>query len=72
MLAGVDLVRDRKDAEQPSTSVWSLMTSFKINLDQERSLLLREESSLKTHITQLSASLSLLQDLKRKVDAGHR
>jgi len=40
MLAGVEML-DRKK-EQPSSEVWNLMTSFRINLDQERALIIRQ------------------------------
>jgi hypothetical protein len=58
MLAGVEMI-DRKK-EQPSSEVWNLMTAFRINLDQERALIIREQDSLRKQISQLSDSITTL------------
>ena len=61
-----------RNKDQPSSQVWNLMTSFRINLDQERSLILKEQDSLKKQLAHLSDSINTLQDLKRKVEAINR
>ena len=61
-----------RNKDQPTSQVWNMMTSFRINLDQERSLILKEQDSLKKQLAHLSDSINTLQDLKRKVEAINR
>lgn len=58
MLAGVETL-DRKK-EQASSEVWNMLTSFRINLDQERAIILREQDSLKKQLTQARDSINTL------------
>ena len=48
MLAGVETLDRKKD--QVSSEVWNMLTSFRINLDQERAMILREQDSLKKQL----------------------
>jgi len=48
------------------------MTAFRINLDQERALIIREQDSIRKQISQLSESVNTLKDLKRKVEGIQR
>jgi hypothetical protein len=58
MLAGVETLDRKKD--QANSEVWNMLTSFRINLDQERAMILREQDSLKKQLAQATDSISTL------------
>jgi hypothetical protein len=49
MLAGVEMLDRKKD--QPTSEVWNVMTSFRINMDQERANIIKEQDKLKTQLS---------------------
>jgi len=49
-----------------------MMTEFKINVEQEKSVIKREIRSLERKIANLADSMELLYEIKRKVDTAAR
>ena len=60
------------DKNEMGPKVWNLVTSMKLNFEQESAKLRRDLSQLDRQLTYLKDSLHLLQDLKLKVDSTHK
>jgi hypothetical protein len=61
-----------EEGEEMSNKVWGMMTEFKFNIDLEKQVIKRDINRIEMHLSKLAESLSLLRNLKRKVESAKK